>query len=324
MAGEEFLLEVRGLKVYFPIEKGILLRRRVGWVRAVDGVDFHVRKGEALGLVGESGCGKSSTAMAIAQLQPATAGELLFEGRDLRLLSPRELREARMSFQLIFQDPYSSLNPRMRAGDIIGEPLRIYTNRGILHMTSRQIEEKTGSLMERVGLSTTFMKRYPHEFSGGQRQRIGIARALALGPKLILADEPVSALERLDSVPDTESPEGPPEGVRSHLPFHCARPGGHRVLLHEDRRHVPRQDRGNRRLTHPLPETAPPLYQGPPLRRSHSGPAQGTQQEADHPEGRRALPRGGSIGMPVPRALSGGNGNLRTGDAPPARSRGWS
>ena len=195
MPGHEFLLDVRGLKVYFPVERGILVRRRIGWVRAVDGVDLHLRKGEALGLVGESGCGKSSTAMAIAQLQPAIAGEVLFEGRDLRLLSPRELREARMSFQLIFQDPYSSLNPRMRTGDIIGEPLRIYARRGILRMTDRQIAEKTALMMERVGLSTTYMKRYPHEFSGGQRQRIGIARALMLGPKLILADEPVSALD---------------------------------------------------------------------------------------------------------------------------------
>jgi len=189
------LLAVRGLKVHFPIEKGIVFKRRVGWVRAVDGVDLSVRKGEALGLVGESGCGKSTTAMAIAQLQSATEGQVLFEGRNLAALSPRELRRARMNFQIVFQDPYSSLDPRIRAADIIAEPLRIYARRGIIAMSDAEIMAKTLSLMERCGLSPSFATRYPHEFSGGQRQRIGIARALALGPKLVIADEPVSALD---------------------------------------------------------------------------------------------------------------------------------
>ncbi|HEY9594219.1 MAG TPA: ATP-binding cassette domain-containing protein, partial [Spirochaetia bacterium] len=195
MTQNETLLDVRGLKVHFPIEKGIILRRRVGWIRAVDGVDFVVRHGEALGLVGESGCGKSSTAMAVAQLQPATAGQVIFEGRDLRTLSRRDLRAARMSFQVVFQDPYSSLDPRMRAEDIIAEPLRIYARRGIIRVTDAEIREKTSVLMDKVGLSRDFAGRYPHEFSGGQRQRIGIARALALGPKLVVCDEPVSALD---------------------------------------------------------------------------------------------------------------------------------
>ncbi len=191
----EPLLQVKGLKVHFPIEKGIVWKRRVGAVRAVDGVDFQLNKGEALGLVGESGCGKSTTAMAVAQLEAATAGQVILEGQDLRTLSPADLRKARMNFQIVFQDPYSSLNPRMKAGDIIAEPLRIYTRRGILSLTEAQIAEKTASLMDRCGLAANFAGRYPHEFSGGQRQRIGIARALALGPKLILADEPVSALD---------------------------------------------------------------------------------------------------------------------------------
>ena len=195
MSDTDLLLDVRGLKVHFPIDKGIIVRRRVGWVRAVDGVDLKVRKGEALGLVGESGCGKSTTAMAIAQLQGATAGEVFFEGRDLRKLPPQELRRARMDFQLVFQDPYSSLDPRMRAGDIIAEPLRIYARRGIVTLSDEEIMAKTDSLMERCGLSLAFKNRYPHEFSGGQRQRIGIARALSLGPKLVIADEPVSALD---------------------------------------------------------------------------------------------------------------------------------
>jgi len=195
MSDDEILLDVHGLKVYFPIEKGIVFRRRVGYVRAVDGVDFSVRRGEALGLVGESGCGKSTTAMAIAQLQPVTEGRVLFGGTDLGGLSPKALRRARMDFQIVFQDPYSSLNPRMKAGDIVAEPLRIFARRGIVTMSAAEIESKALSLMERCGLSSSFATRYPHEFSGGQRQRIGIARALALGPKLVIADEPVSALD---------------------------------------------------------------------------------------------------------------------------------
>jgi oligopeptide transport system ATP-binding protein len=195
MADEDVLLDVRGLKVHFPIEKGIIARKRVGWVRAVDGVDFAVRRGEALGLVGESGCGKSTTAMAVARLQGLTAGQVLFEGRDLAALPPDELRRARKDFQIVFQDPYSSLDPRMRAVDIVAEPLRIFARKGIIEMGEGEIRTKTLETMERCGLSPDFATRYPHEFSGGQRQRIGIARALALGPKLVIADEPVSALD---------------------------------------------------------------------------------------------------------------------------------
>ncbi|MBL8968837.1 MAG: ATP-binding cassette domain-containing protein [Spirochaetaceae bacterium] len=195
MSDDENLLEVRGLKVHFPIHKGIIFRRKAGFVRAVDGVDFSVKKGEALGLVGESGCGKSTTAMAVAQLQAATAGSIRFAGEDLGSLSPKDLRRARRHFQIVFQDPYSSLDPRMRAFDIIAEPLRIYARLGIVDADEAEIERRTLSLMERCGLSTSFARRYPHEFSGGQRQRIGIARALSLGPKLIIADEPVSALD---------------------------------------------------------------------------------------------------------------------------------
>jgi len=192
---DDILLDVRGLAVHFPIEKGILFKRRVGAVRAVDGVDFRLRRGEALGLVGESGCGKSTTAMAVAQLQEPTAGQVLFEGRDLASLSPKELRAARRDFQIVFQDPYSSLDPRMRALDLIAEPLRIFARSGLMAMDDREIVKKAEELMERCGLSPAFAARYPHEFSGGQRQRIGIARALALGPKLVIADEPVSALD---------------------------------------------------------------------------------------------------------------------------------
>ena len=195
MSEKEILLDVRGLKLHFPFGHGSLLGGHKGYIRAVDGIDFQVRKGETLGLVGESGCGKSTTARAIAQLHRPTAGEVIFKGSDLTKLSARDLLKARKQMQMVFQDPYASLNPRMTSGDIIAEPLKIYNKRGILKMERTEIIERVEHLMERVGLSRFFRNRYPHEFSGGQRQRIGIARALALQPELILADEPVSALD---------------------------------------------------------------------------------------------------------------------------------
>ncbi len=189
------LLEVNKLKMYFPIEEGLLFKRQVGAVRAVDGIDFEISAGETLGLVGESGCGKSTTARAVAQLYKPTAGEVILDGQDLCNLSKDDLLKARMNMQMIFQDPYASLNPRMTVGSIIAEPMVIYRNRGLLNTTTDTITDRVEELMERVGLSRFYKNRYPHEFSGGQRQRIGVARALALNPKLILADEPVSALD---------------------------------------------------------------------------------------------------------------------------------
>ena len=189
------LMEVKNLKVHFPIEEGIIFKRKVGAVRAVDGIDLEVLKAKTLGLVGESGCGKSTTARAIAQLIPPNEGEVLMDGVDLTKATKRQLLKARMNIQMVFQDPYASLNPRMTAGDIIAEPLRVFVNRKLLTMTPRDMRDHVDSLMEKVGLSPTFRNRYPHEFSGGQRQRIGVARALALHPKIILADEPVSALD---------------------------------------------------------------------------------------------------------------------------------
>jgi len=189
------LLEVSGLKMHFPVEEGALFHRVVGQIRAVDGVDFDIRKGETLGLVGESGCGKSTTARAIAQLYVPTAGRILFEGRDLCRMDKGALLSARRSLQMIFQDPYASLNPRMTVGDIVSEPLEIYSRRGLMRLSRAEIRTNTESLLDAVGLSRHFVNRYPHEFSGGQKQRVGIARALALNPKLILADEPVSALD---------------------------------------------------------------------------------------------------------------------------------
>jgi len=191
---KELLLDVRDLKMYFPIGKGAFNKNK-GYIYAVDGVNLQISKGETLGLVGESGCGKSTTARAIAQLYKPTSGEVILKGKDLTKASTQELLAARMNMQMVFQDPYASLNPRMTAGEIIGEPMLIYQKRHMLTISNEEREERVEMLMERVGLSHFFKNRYPHEFSGGQRQRIGIARALALRPELILCDEPVSALD---------------------------------------------------------------------------------------------------------------------------------
>jgi oligopeptide/dipeptide ABC transporter ATP-binding protein len=184
------LLEVRDLKVAFPLRRGLIIERKVGEVKAVDGVTFSVARGETLGLVGESGCGKSTTGRAIIRLLRPTSGSVHFDGVDLASLDSASLRRVRTRIQMIYQDPYSSLNPRMTAGEIVGEPLAI---QGL--GTRREQRGRVLHLMATVGLDQRLADRYPHEFSGGQRQRIGVARALALNPALVLADEPVSALD---------------------------------------------------------------------------------------------------------------------------------
>jgi len=187
---ETALLQVKNLKKYFPIRGG-LFSREVARVHAVDDVSFTIEKGETLGLVGESGCGKSTTGRCILRLIEPTSGEVTFEGQNVTALDKRSLRHLRRDMQIIFQDPYASLNPRMTVGSIIGEAIVIHK----LAKTRKEREERVIHLLETVGLSSDHLRRYPHEFSGGQRQRIGIARALAVSPKLIVADEPVSALD---------------------------------------------------------------------------------------------------------------------------------
>lgn len=186
----ETLLEVKDLVMHFPLTKGIVFQRQVGAVQAVDGLSFAVKKGETLGLVGESGCGKSTTGRALLQLYKPTAGEVNFHGQDLTKLGSGEMRKMRRYLQMIFQDPYASLNPRMTVGNIISEPMQIHNL-----VPKGERNERVQELLETVGLNPYFANRYPHEFSGGQRQRIGVARALAANPEFIVADEPVSALD---------------------------------------------------------------------------------------------------------------------------------
>jgi oligopeptide transport system ATP-binding protein len=190
MSGAEPLLEVTDLVKHFPIKRGILIDREVDQVRAVDGISFSVAPGQTLGIVGESGSGKSTACRVALQLIAPTSGSVRFEGREIAGLSRRQMRPLRRQMQMIFQDPYASLNPRKRVGQIIGDPLKL---QGVA--SGGELRRQVQELLERVGLAAEHYNRYPHEFSGGQRQRIGIARAVALKPKLIVADEPVSALD---------------------------------------------------------------------------------------------------------------------------------
>ena len=189
-ANGQALLHAEGVRKYFPIKKGIIIQRQIARVHAVDDVSFDIRAGETLGLVGESGCGKSTLGRCIVRLHELTDGKIEFEGRDISHLSRRDLRPIRREMQIVFQDPYASLNPRKRVGSIISDPLRIH---GL--GDGKEVRARVQELLELVGLSPEHYNRYPHEFSGGQRQRIGVARALALRPKLVVADEPVSALD---------------------------------------------------------------------------------------------------------------------------------
>jgi oligopeptide transport system ATP-binding protein len=186
---EKVIVKVKDLKMHFPIFAG-LIKRQVGAIKAVDGVSFDIFEGETLGLVGESGCGKSTTGRALLQLYVPTAGDVFYEGTNITKISKEKMRKLRRDMQMIFQDPYASLNPRMTVGNIIGEPMAIFNI-----AKGKEASDRVDYLLEVVGLNASFKNRYPHEFSGGQRQRIGIARALALNPKFIVLDEPISALD---------------------------------------------------------------------------------------------------------------------------------
>ncbi|MEU8539170.1 dipeptide ABC transporter ATP-binding protein [Streptomyces sp. NPDC048717] len=187
----EPILRVRDLYKHYPLTRGVLFKKQIGAVRAVDGVDFDLAAGETLGIVGESGCGKSTVAKMLVNLERPTSGSITYKGDDITRLSPRALKAVRRNIQMVFQDPYTSLNPRMTVGDIIGEPFEIHPEAAPKGSRRRKVQE----LLDVVGLNPEYINRYPHQFSGGQRQRIGIARGLALQPEIIVADEPVSALD---------------------------------------------------------------------------------------------------------------------------------
>jgi oligopeptide transport system ATP-binding protein len=191
MPTDNVLVRVENLTKHFPITRGIIVQRQIGAVQAVDNVSFDIREGETLGLVGESGCGKSTTGRTILQLYRPTSGKVYYQDQDLTTLKGEDLRRMRRFMQIIFQDPYASLNPRLTVGDIIGEPLEVHR----VEKSKKKRQERVQELLRLVGLNPYFINRYPHEFSGGQRQRIGVARALALQPKFIVCDEPISALD---------------------------------------------------------------------------------------------------------------------------------
>lgn len=188
---DDVLVSVKGLKKYFPVTQGMFIQRKVADVKAVNGVDFEIKRGETLGLVGESGCGKTTIGRCILQLEEVTAGSIVFDGTDLTQLNQKELVPFRQKIQVIFQDPYSSLNPRMKIGDILDEPMRVH---GIINDKNKR-KERSRELLSVCGLNPKFLDRYPHEMSGGQRQRVGIARALCMNPEFIICDEAVSALD---------------------------------------------------------------------------------------------------------------------------------
>ncbi len=291
----EPLVIVQGLKKHFPIYGGVL-RKQIGTVYAVDGVDFEVYPGETFSLVGESGCGKTTLGRTVIQLTPSTDGRVVFDGYELADVDPDDMRPLRRRMQIIFQDPFGSLNPRMPVSDLIGEGL---LSQGLTDRNAR--DKRVEDSLELVGLRREYSRRYPHEFSGGQRQRIGVARALALGPDFIVADEPVSALDVsiqsqvLNLLLDLKRDLNLTYLFISHnlsVVQYFSRPGW---------RHVPRQDRRGRDGGAALPGPAPSVHRGAPV--GDPGRGSAPAQEAPRAQGRRAVARGTPVGLPVPHPV---------------------
>ena len=308
------LLEVSGLKKHFPIYKGVFSKVS-GQVYAVDGVSFSIAKGETLGLVGESGCGKSTVGRTLLRLLEPTSGTVKIAGEDITHLDGEHLLPYRRRMQMIYQDPYASLNPRMTAGEIVGEPMVVHSVG-----TPQERREKVASLFDRVGLRPEAAGRYPHEFSGGQRQRIGIARALALNPDLIVGDEPVSALDVsiqaqiINLLMDLQDEFGLSLSVRR------ARPRGGRAHQPPRGGDVSRPHRRDDRPQEPVRDAAASLHRGAAVGRADPQ-GERAQPQAGDPDRRRAEPDQPALGLPLPRPLSLRHAALPHRRAGPARGR---
>ena len=313
--GEAPLLEVKNLKMYFPVTSGIIFQRKIADVKAVDDVTFTINQGETLGLVGESGCGKTTTGRAILQLYKPTDGDVMFEGTRLNDLDSGSMRAMRRKMQIIFQDPYGSLNPRMTCGDIVGEPLIVHK----LTSSKGEYRERVAELLQVVGLNPYMADRYPHEFSGGQRQRIGIARALAVNPSFIVCDEPVSALDVsiqaqvINLLEDLQEQFGLTYLFIAH-DLSVVRHISDRVAVMYLGPHS--GDRGSQRA---LREPAASVHAGVAVGGADSGPASGSAARAHHPDGGRAKPDESARRLRIPHALPGGGGRLPARDAGVAR-----
>ena len=295
-SGDDALLTISGLKVHFPVKRGLIFDRTVGVIKAVDGVSFSIKPGETLGLVGESGSGKTTTGRAILQLVKSTEGSVTFEGRDLVTLNNNSMRQMRRRLGMVFQDPYGALNPRMTAGAIIGEPLVVHG----LHDGKADLRSQVSDLLETVGLNRGMADRYPHEFSGGQRQRIGVARALAARPSFMVLDEPVSALDVSIQAQIINLLQNLQEEFGLSYLFIAHDLSVVRHISDRVRGNVPWQDRGVGGLRRLVRKPAAPVHEGAPLghtdSRSRVGPAQG----ADRTRGRYSQPAEPAIGVCVP------------------------